>query len=173
MEFNDLLAYRQSVRQFTDEPVSREELEEIVKAASQSPVGMHNYAGYEITIITNPDILKLMVETYRKVNGKTKDPIYGAPAFILVSANTQAMEAVEKMDAGCFTTMMHLKAANMGLGSVYIYGLIRDIWDQSEWKKAAHYPETLKPLCGLAVGHSAKKLEPRPFHQQVKVSVID
>ena len=86
MDFEKVLSLRQAVRAYTDEPVSEEQLKAILNAAYRAPVGMHNFAGYHLTVITRPELLALMVDTARKVTGKDNNPLYGAPAFILVSA---------------------------------------------------------------------------------------
>ena len=44
MEFDQVLALRKSVRSYTDEPVSKEDLAALVKAALASSVGKHNDA---------------------------------------------------------------------------------------------------------------------------------
>lgn len=46
MEFDQVLALRKSIRSYTDEPVSKEDLAALVKAALASSVGKHNDAGY-------------------------------------------------------------------------------------------------------------------------------
>lgn len=84
MDFEKVLSLRQAVRAYTDEPVSEEQLKAILNAAYRAPVGMHNFAGYHLTVITRPELLALMVDTARKVTGKDNNPLYGAPAFILV-----------------------------------------------------------------------------------------
>ncbi len=81
MEFNEVLRMRQSVRRYTEEKVSAEDIQAILTAAQHAPVGMHNSKGYVLTVISS---------------------------------------------------------------------------------EAAGLPESTVPLCGLAVGHSAVPLRPRP-----------
>ena len=69
MDFEKVLSLRQAVRAYTDEPVSEEQLKAILNAAYRAPVGMHNFAGYHLTVITRPELLALMVDTARKVTG--------------------------------------------------------------------------------------------------------
>ena len=99
MDFEKVLSLRQAVRAYTDEPVSEEQLKAILNAAYRAPVGMHNFAGYHLTVITRPELLALMVDTARKVTGKDNNPLYGAPAFILVSATKDAIQKIVGQDA--------------------------------------------------------------------------
>lgn len=59
MDFEKVLSLRQAVRAYTDEPVSEEQLKAILNAAYRAPVGMHNFAGYHLTVITRPELLLL------------------------------------------------------------------------------------------------------------------
>ena len=127
MDFEKVLSLRQAVRAYTDEPVSEEQLKAILNAAYRAPVGMHNFAGYHLTVITRPELLALMVDTARKVTGKDNNPLYGAPAFILVSATKDAIQKIVGQDAGCIMENMHLKAADLHLGAVYIFGMVNAI----------------------------------------------
>ena len=65
MDFEKVLSLRQAVRAYTDEPVSEEQLKAILNAAYRAPMGMHNFAGYHLTVITRPELLALMVDTER------------------------------------------------------------------------------------------------------------
>ena len=96
-----------------------------------------------------------MVDTARKVTGKDNNPLYGAPAFILVSATKDAIQKIVGQDAGCIMENMHLKAADLHLGAVYIFGMVNAI------KGEAELPEGAVPICGLAVGHATEPLEER------------
>lgn len=56
---------------------------------------------------------------------------------------------------------MHLKAADLHLGAVYIFGMVNAIKGEKEWQKMAELPEGAVPICGLAVGHAAEPLDER------------
>lgn len=173
MEFFDTLHWRQSVRSYTAEPVARKDIDAILEAAQLAPVGMHNYKGYVLTVITSPAVLACMKETFAAVTGKGGDPSYGAPLFVLVSKTADAIEEIAKYDAACLIENMHLAAADLGLGSVYIHGMIFSIRGEKQWQEMAGLPEGAVPLCGLAVGHSAQALHPRPGKENIKVTFAE
>lgn len=170
MEFFDVLALRQSVRAYTEEAVSPEDTARLVEAAQYAPVGMHNHEGYLITVISNPEIIAEMRDTYTKITGKAKDPIFGAPLFIAVSATPKAIEELKKYDAACIVENIHLAAAAIGLGSCYIHGMVFAIRQARAWQQAAGIPEDATPICGIAVGHSLRPVHPRPAGENFAVS---
>lgn len=162
MEFQDVLALRQSVRAYTDEPVSEEDIRELVKAVQYAPVGKHNNKGYLVTVISNQAVLDTMRETYKNITGLPADPTYGAPLFILVSETPDVIEEIKKYDAACIVENVHLAATNLGLGSVYIHGMIFNIKHAKEWQQQAGLPENVTPICGISIGHSKTSVKPRP-----------
>ena len=54
----ETLARRKSIRSFTGEQLSSEELSLLLKAANAAPVGMAQYDGVHLTIIQNAELLK-------------------------------------------------------------------------------------------------------------------
>ena len=111
MEFEKVLAFRQSTRSFTEEKVSEKELTMIMNVASRAPIGMHNYQGYSLMTITNEAVLNAMIFSYQKLTGTDKNPLYKAPAFILLCANEHSIERLVQQDAGAIISFMNLKAS--------------------------------------------------------------
>lgn len=72
---------RQSCRNFKDEQVSKEQIEQILIAANASPVGMAKYECFNITVIQNKELLNKLEENavnYMPQN-PNKHPLYNAP----------------------------------------------------------------------------------------------
>lgn len=70
MEFDQVLALRKSVRSYTDETVSKENLDALVKAALASSVGKHNDAGYTLCVVTDPSLLSAIDKEAEEKLGK-------------------------------------------------------------------------------------------------------
>lgn len=90
-----------------------------------------------------------------------------------MSKTAEAIEEIAKYDAACLIENMHLAAADLGLGSVYIHGMIFSIRGEKKWQEMAGLPADAVPLCGLAVGHSAQTLRPRPAKDNFKVTFAE
>jgi nitroreductase len=171
MEFDHVLAVRSSVRRYTEEPVAEEDIEKILAAAERSPVDHFDYKNYAIAAVTDRKVLKLLAEENQALSGRG-DPIYGAPLLLLIMSTPEAREDSIKLNAGIMAENMHLKAVDLGLGSICIYSFIRTLNKQEGYGKyfqALHLPEGLKPAIAVAVGHTPIPQRERRFMARFKV----
>mgnify|MGYP000133387819 CR=1 FL=1 len=122
MEFDQVLALRKSIRSYTDEPVSKEDLAALVKAALASSVGKHNDAGYTLCVVTDPALLSAIDKEAEEKLGKPH-MFFEAPALIFICETKEAFDYLKEFDAGIIAEHIHLKASDLGLGSVVLYGL--------------------------------------------------
>ena len=65
MEFDEVLALRKSVRSYTDEPVSEEEIKALIHAAEEASVGHHNDKGYALVDIFQPCVSFNKTNTFK------------------------------------------------------------------------------------------------------------
>lgn len=171
MEFDHVLAVRSSVRRYTEEPVAEEDIEKIVAAAERSPVGHFDFKNYAIAAVTDRKVLDLLAEENQALSGRG-DPIYGAPLLLLIMSTPEAREDSIKLNAGIMAENMHLKAVDLGLGSICIYSFIRTLNKEEGYGKyfqALHLPEGLKPAMAVAVGHTPIPQRERRFTPRIKV----
>ena len=185
MDYFELLTHRRSVRKFTDHPVDDTALEQILLAANAAPVGSNLYGDVHLTVVRDPAVLDRLAEaarhrmqdraTMRKITEaiqddeavkRTPDPFYGAPAVIFVSHRKQELQpGIEYANAAGIVTAMHLAATALGLGSVYIWGVLEAmrVYPQFDHTDLLQLPEGFEPLLGLAIGHAAVQTLPRPL----------
>lgn len=166
MEFSDVLALRKSMRNYKADPVSKESEEEMLKAAMASSVGKHNDAGYTIVVVKNKEILE-MIKTEEKEKTGNGDPLFKAPLLFIICKTKEAADYLMHFDAGIIAEHIHLKAAELGLGSVILFGFIRHLGEDAEYIKMLDLPEGTLPLLAVAVGHApgsdVKRKEDRHF----------
>ena len=122
--FLDLLLHRHSVRQYTGELVSREQLEQIVHAGLLSPTG-RNRREWEFVVVEDRATLEKLAET--RAGGAAK-MLSGAAAAIVVFADI-SMTDVWSEDCSIAMSNMHLMATELGLGSCWIQGRLRTTED--------------------------------------------
>lgn len=161
MEFEKVMALRQSVRAYTKEDVTDEDTAALLAAAQASPVGMHNYKGYMLGVVHSPEVLAKMKAAFTEKTGQKNDPLYGAPLFIFVADGPDALPEVAPFDGACIVNDMHLAATARGLGSVFILGMMRTLRDDASLAAALGLPEGYRLLCGLAAGHAAHPVKER------------
>ena len=79
MEVREALQKRRSIRKYTKEPVSKEQLEELLHAAMSGPSAC-NRTPWDFYVVTDPEVLKMLREAakFSKIT---------APAVIVVCGN--------------------------------------------------------------------------------------
>ena len=186
MEFMELLSRRRSCRRYTAEPVSREALDALLLAANAAPIGSNRTEDIHLTVVTDRSVLDaLALAMNRRRQDKAAmtnitekiadpnaglrpdfDPFYGAPAVIFVSHRKQDVQpGIEYSNVMSVAMAMHLEAAELGLGSVFMWGSLEAMRLYPEYDRTGllELPEGFEPLLGLAVGHAAVPAEPRPL----------
>ena len=153
MELNQVLALRKSARAYTAEPVSQADIDALLKAAMAASVGKHNDAGYVLTVVKDPALLSQIDKEAEEKLGKPH-MFFNAPLLILICETKEAFGHLKEFDAGIIAEHIHLKATDLGLGSVVLFGFIHHLGHEAEYVKALGLPEGTYPLLGVAVGHS-------------------
>jgi nitroreductase len=191
MEFDKVLKMRRSCRKFRDAEITKAELDAILLAGCSAPVGSNLYRDVHITVIQDKTVLEklsaatvrrmqdpLMREKMKKIIGEMAEraqeaapaviPFYGAPAVIIVSHRNQDLQpGIEYANVTSIIQTMHLAATNMGLGSVFIWGILESMRIYPDLDKSAllNLPDGFSPLMGLSVGYPVKPLEERGLKQ--------
>ncbi len=150
MELLEGIYSRRSVRDFTDEPVSREDLIEILKAGSWAPSGLNNQP-WRFAIVRDGakrgELAKLT--RYRHI-------IDGAPAALAVFCDREAMynEVKDHQGIGACLQNMLLAAHGLGLGAVWLGEILNRCDDV---RRLLEVPEGLELMAVIAVGHPARR----------------
>lgn len=103
MEFRETLARRHSSRAYEATPVSDEALDTILAAGRAAPVGMGEYGTVHLTVVTGSEKMAELRKFF--MASESHDPLYGAPAFIVVSAKPGT---VGTLDAGAIIEICFL-----------------------------------------------------------------
>ena len=151
MTLTDIMLKRRSTRRFTDEKVTRDELEKILQAALLAPTS-RNRKSCNFMVVERRETL----EELSQCKDHGAELIKGAALAIVVLADTMITDTWSE-DSSIALTFMHLMATELGLGScwvqvhmrkkdgVYAEEVVRDIL-----KVDSHYR-----IAGiLAIGHS-------------------
>lgn len=172
-EVINTLKDHRSIRSYTNEPVSQEQLDAIINAAQAAPTSIH---GQQVTVIGVQDAERKAKIAELAGNQKW---IADAPVFLLFCMDFNkarvAMEMVGEeivitdsvestivgaTDVGIALGFAIAAAESMGLGIVPIGGARRN---PIELIELLGLPQYVVPVCGLVVGHPAdcSGLKPR------------
>lgn len=162
MTMMETICNRKSIRSYTGESITNDELNTILKAANASPVGMGQFDSLHLTIITNSKILNKIESTAASMFGKPDmHPLYNAPMLIVVSSKAPApmMENVAFSNAAIMVHNMALAATELGVGSCYIWGAIAALSKNTELLAELELPEGFIPCCAICLGKTEEEYE--------------
>lgn len=153
MDFKDLVQKRRSIRKFTDEKVTEDELHAILRAGLMAPTG-HGLRGWQFVVVEDPSILSVISECREAGSEFVK----GAAAAIVVAYDPAASD-VWVEDSAIAAVTMQYQATDLGLGSCWCHIRARKNAEGTPAseivKKAVGLPEGLEVECVIGIGHPA------------------
>ncbi len=159
----DAIINRKSVRTYTGEPLSENELTQLLKTAYASPVSMGNYDDLTITVVTNSKWLKRLESNAQQTFHTDRAMLYGAPMLIIISTKLQGSSADNAAYSNAATIIenMNIEAVELGLGACHIWGVINALAQNQALMQEMKLPEGQTPVAGLVLGKSNEQYEAR------------
>jgi len=161
MELFETLRKRHSTRQFGEGQIPNGSLEQILLAGSMAPIGQRLYNTLHLTVIQNKELLDEISSITAISRGTPEaNPLFDAPTLIVISSNDDRGASIEYANAACIIENMTLAATALGLGSIYLWGVISATNKTPETLKKLNLPEGYKALSSLAVGYLGQETVP-------------
>lgn len=159
MELQEAILKRRSVRKFTEDNVTDEELKQIFEAVRWSP-SWANTQTWEFIVVRDKALIEKVVSTYSDKNPATKCSLT-ASALIIACAKTgvsgcyggkqvTSIPNWEFFDLGIAVQTLCLKAHELGLGTVVV-GLM----NHEACEKVLAMPEDHKVFAVIPIGKPA------------------
>lgn len=167
---------RRSVRKYTDQPVEREKLQQIVTCGINAPSGM-NKQPWAVRVVDDAAYITGITELFKAANPQmAADPDFknmfrNAPAVIFVASPAGS----GALDCGLMGENMMLAAQSLGLGTCCLGGPIRYLTTAAEaapYLQRLNLPEGYELLYAIAVGYPAETPEAKP-RDESKVQFVD
>ena len=169
----DAILSRQTIREYTPEQVSEDQLETLMLASLRAPSG-RNSQPIHARFCQNAEMLREMQIDFKNIVGwdtpvHTKsdvNPFYhNAPTFAFLFA-----EGDSRMDAGLMAENICIAAVGLGLATVIVGSvgaLFSDANAGPKWKRALHIPEDWQFMIGVGIGfpNEAPPMKPRNEEQ--------
>lgn len=156
--FHDLAQKRHSIRKYTDEAISADDVKTILEAALMAPSSKRS-TPWEFVVIEDKEKLNAIAGC--REFGTL--PLTRAALAVLVCVNPETSHAWVE-DGAIAATFMQLQAEDLGLGSCWIHVRERFTKDnepsQDYIRSIVDIPEELQILCAVVFGHKAEEKSP-------------
>jgi nitroreductase len=176
MELQEAILKRRSVRKFTDDVVTDEELRKIFEAVRWSP-SWANTQTWEFIVVREKALIEKVAGTYSEKNPAIKGSLT-ASALIVACAKTgisgcyggrevTSVKNWEVFDLGIAVQTLCLKAHELGLGTVVV-GLM----NHEACEKILAIPEGHKVIAVLPIGRPATEPKAGPARKSLSEIVF-
>lgn len=157
--FEETVQKRRSIRKYTDEKLTSDELQKIMRAALMSPTSKGSRSWQFIIVDEKP-----MLEKLAMCKSAGAEFVSGAPVAVIVLGDVEATD-VWIEDASIAAVTMQYQAADLGLGSCWAQIRSRAMADGTPADDVLrflfHYPDNLSALAIIAFGHPAVERKPQ------------
>lgn len=161
-ELLDLMYTRRSVREYTDEPVSDEQVETMLKAAMAAP-SAQDLQPWHFVVVRKRKLLDKLAEVH-----KYAQMLKHAPLAIVVCGDQEISERHWVEDTCAATQNLLLAATAVGLGGVWI-SLYPKRKHQKYVRDLLDIPDQVGVLCIVALGHPAEQKKARTQYKPERV----
>jgi nitroreductase len=171
MELDTCIKGRRSVRVYTNELVSKEQVETILEAGTWAPTGMYREP-LRFIVIEDRELIKYVSEETKLLVQQMMPPLakqfstdadivcYNAPVLILIcTEKDDQWDNINLLDSVLAAQNMFLKAYELGLGTCYM-GFVNFLNNKPEALKKIGVPNNYKMMVPLILGHPKTKQGP-------------
>lgn len=142
----DAIYKRRSIREYTDAPVTGEQLREVIKAGVWAPSGLNNQPWRFVTILDTALKTKLAAQT------RYSHIVHASQGLIAVYVDKNAMydEVKDHLAAGACIQNMLLAVEALGLGAVWLGQILKN---KDTVNAILGLDDNLDLMAILAIGH--------------------
>ena len=159
--FAQLVKTRRSMRKFTDEQLSADDVATLLKSALMAPSSKGKHAWHFVVVDD-----RSMLEKLAMCKAQGADFLAGAAMAVVVVGNPEESD-VWIEDASVASTILLYQAEDLGLGACWIQVRERYTAEGEPADNIVRYllgiPEPLRVVSIIAVGH--KGMERKPFNE--------
>ena len=158
----DNLFARRSIRRYTDEPVSEEQIDLLLKAAMAAP-SASNLKPWHFVAVTRRAVLDGLADAHQY--GKM---LFQARLAICVCGEPAINEGLWVQDVSAATENILLAVTGLGLGAVWLGVYPREERMQAI-REVLGLPEGIVPFSIISIGHPAEALPARTQYDEARV----
>ncbi len=168
MELDTCIMSRRSVRAYTNEPVTKQQIDAVLEAGTWAPTGMGREP-WRFIIIEDKKLIKLVSDQTKECVKQMMPPLserfcteadiicYNAPMLVLVCVEKDKQWGhVSLLDSVLAAQNMFLKAYELGLGTCYM-GFVQYLSSKPEVLRKLGVPENCELTVPFIIGNPKVK----------------
>jgi len=155
---------RRSIRRYTSEPVSEEQLTKLLKAAMAAP-SAGNEQPWEFIVVRDRMLLNKIADVHPYASMLREAPL---AVIICGDHKREKYNGFWVQDCSAATENLLIEAQSLGLGAVWL-GVYPNENRVKDLKKLFNIPEHVTPLCVVAVGHPGERKEPADRYDSSRI----
>ena len=169
MELKETLLKRRSIRKFTDQPVSKEMIEELLHAAMSGPSAC-NKRPWKFYVIRNQEVCEQLktASRFSKISANLAIVVCGD----LTRRLPKAFASYWIQDCSAATENILLRVTDLGLGAVWC-GLHPQKVAEAKVSEILNLTENEIPLSLIWIGYPDEEVEARDQYEEDRVYYID
>jgi nitroreductase len=152
---------RRSIREYTTEPVSEDDIQTLLEAAMAAP-SASNRRPWHFVVVTQRETLDALADAHPY--GKM---LAQAPLCVAVCGDPAISDYWEQ-DCSAASENLLLAATGLGLGAVWL-GVHPREQRVAFTRQILGIPENISPLNLISIGHAAEEKEPRTQYDEARV----
>ena len=139
---------RRSIRRFTDQPVEKDKIDRLIRAAMQAP-SAHNQQPWEFIVVENKATLAAL-----SLTSPYSKPAAGSAVTIVLLANSNSIvvPTAWQQDMGAAAQNILLEAVHLDLGAVWI-GVATSEPGIEHIRTLFNLPGHIRPFALISVGY--------------------
>lgn len=152
---------RRSIRRYTSEPISEEEVQALLEAAMAAP-SARNAKPWHFVVVSDRERLRQLAEVHQYAS------MLSEAALGIAVCGEPGVSEYWVQDTSAATENILLAATALGLGAVWI-GVHPKPEREQKVREVLGLPENITPLCLIAIGHPAEEKPPRTQYDATRV----
>lgn len=160
-EMLELIKKRRSIRKYTDQAVTEEQIRQLLEAAMAAPSGS-NIQPWEFVVVRDPDLKRQLAQTH------TWSHMCADAAVVFVVCGHERASPHWVEDTSAATQNLLLAATAMNLGAVWV-AMYPHSDREAHARRVLGIPEEVRILCLVPVGHPAESKPPGTKYREDKV----
>jgi nitroreductase len=157
----DTIFSRRSIRKYTDEPVSEDDIKTLLEAAMAAPSARNNQP-WHFVVVTERATLDALAEAHPY--GK----MLAQATLCIVVCGDPAISDYFQQDCSAAIENLLLAATALGLGAVWLSAYPREE-RVALARRILSIPENIVPVNLISIGHPAEEKEPRTQYNEERV----